>query len=280
MDSTPLVSVIVPTRNNANVIEQCLASIQSQSYSDVELIVVDNNSTDGTPQLAAQYTQQIFAAGPERSAQRNHGVARAHGAFVLLADSDMVLSPCVLEECVARASSDRELKAVVVPEVSVGIGFWARCKALERSCYTGDDTIEAARFFERETFLRHGGYDEAIHGGGEDWDLPQRIRSSGGRIGRVQAHITHLEGRLSLADTMKKKHYYGKTIHRYFAKHPERARQQLRFFRPAFFRHRHRLIADPAHAAGLLFMKACEFAAGGAGYGQAYAMNLLTRRRA
>jgi glycosyltransferase involved in cell wall biosynthesis len=261
-----IVSVIVPTKNSAQFLELCLSSIKKQSYKAIELIVVDNYSTDETSQIAKKYSDQFFEKGPERSAQRNFGVLSSRGEYVLVIDSDMVLDSDVVLDCVNLAKDDPHVKAVVIPESSVGKGFWSKCKALERSCYVGDDTIEAARFFEKEILLQFGGYDEEIHGGGEDWDLPERIKDAGHKIGRIKHFINHLEGHLKLSETMLTKYYYGKTIGIYIGKQPVRAKRKLKIFRPAFFRHWRTLLVHPILTMGMFFMKLCEFAAGGMGF--------------
>jgi arabinofuranan 3-O-arabinosyltransferase len=148
--------------------------------------------------------------------------------------------------------------------VSSGEGFWARCKALERSCYLGDDAIEAPRFFRRTAFVSIGGFDEALIGG-EDWDLARRVRRTGA-ICRVPAVIHHMEGRLTLPETMRAKFYYGQTIGRYLRKHPAGSvRSQLMPIRAAYVRHWKRLLRDPVHLGGFAVMKACEIGAGAMG---------------
>jgi glycosyltransferase involved in cell wall biosynthesis len=259
---TPTVSVIVPTRDSARTLDHCLASIRAQTYAKVELIVVDNQSQDATVEIAGKYADKLEHAGPERSAQRNHGARVATGEYLAIIDSDMVLTPNVVSECVATA--DREhADAVVIPERSVGEGFWAACKALERSCYVGDETVEAPRFYSRTAFEGFGGYDEEMTGP-EDWDLPARMRGAV-RFGRTDAEILHLEGRLTLRGSVRKKFYYGRQFGGYIRRHPELARQQLRLVRPAFVRHRRRLARKPLLAAGMLVMKMVELTAGAAG---------------
>jgi glycosyltransferase involved in cell wall biosynthesis len=270
------VSVVVTTRNSARHLEPLLESIGAQTYSDVELVVVDNGSTDGTLGIARRHADTVLDTGPERSAQRNRGVDAATGEFVLILDSDMVLDAAVVAECVSEAQATGA-SAVVVPERSVGTGFWAECKALERSCYEGDETIEAARFFRREAFVRHGGYDERLTGP-EDWDLPARMRERGEIIGRVgDVAILHDEGHLRLLTLARKKFYYGTHFQGYMRRHPRLAAKQLRVVRPAFIRHRRRLARQPALAAGMMLMKLVEFAAGAAGL--ATAMAKARRRR-
>lgn len=205
----------------------------------------------------------MFLQGPERSAQRNLGADKAQGKYLLFIDSDMELSQGIVQECVEQVEVDSPVKAIIIPEISVGEGFWARCKALERSCYVGDDTIEAARFFDRGVFEQVGGYDQSISGT-EDWDLSQRIRGER-RVAHISAVIKHNEGRLSLWDTMRKKYYYAKTVSYYMQKHPALAKKQFIPFRPAYFRHWRHLIKDPLHTLGFLAMKTCEFGAGAFG---------------
>jgi len=258
-----LVSVIVPTKNSAGTIGMCLRSIREQTYPDVEIIVVDNYSDDGTVEIAGKYAN-VFLKGPERSTQRNHGAENAEGNYLVFIDSDMELTQGVIEECVHEISKDG-VGGVIIPEISVGKGFWTQCKALERSCYIGDETIEAARFFNKTVFWDTEGYDESIAGGGEDWDLPQKVKKAGHKISRIDSLIKHHEGRLSLLKTMRKKYYYAKTIRNYIKKNPEMAKKQLVPIRPAYIRHWQRLARDPVHTAGFMFMKSCEFAAGGIG---------------
>lgn len=263
--SEELVSAIVPTRNSAQTVGACLESIKAQIYPVIEIIVVDNNSTDETWEIAQKFTEKVFKKGPERSAQRNLGVEKAEGRYLLFIDSDQALSEHVVEDCVRKIKESGQIKAVIIPETTEGSGFWTKCKALERSCYVGDDDIEAARFFDREIFFQLGGYDEEIHGGGEDWDLPIRIRKAGFTIGRINSFINHLEGRIRFRELMRTKRYYGQTIDKYIRKHPEIARRQLRIIRPAFIRNWRKLARDPVHTTGFVFMKICEFAAGAIG---------------
>jgi glycosyltransferase involved in cell wall biosynthesis len=261
--SKKLVSVIVPTKNAANTIEICLRSIKNQTYPDIELIVVDNYSDDGTSNIARRFAK-VYYKRPERSAQRNEGAKIAKGDYLVFIDSDMELSPEVIEESVHKISRN-DIDVIIIPEISVGQGFLARCKALERSCYIGDDTIEAARFFNKEVFMEMNGYDETINGGGEDWDLQQRIRKTGHKTGRIKSLILHNEGRLRLKKAMEKKYYYGKTIRRHLKKNPEIALKQVSLIRLAYVKHWRRLARYPIYTIGFMFLKCCEFAAGGLG---------------
>jgi glycosyltransferase involved in cell wall biosynthesis len=257
------VSVIVPTRNSAASLAACLESVRAQTYAPVELIVVDNGSEDATMEIARRIADSVVSAGPERSAQRNEGARRAAGTNLLFVDSDMVLEPAVVAECIAVTQAGR-LAGVVVPEQSFGEGFWGRCKTFERSFYVGDESIEAARFFPRAVFEAVGGFDEGLPAGPEDWDLHQRVRARG-PIGRTAAIIRHDEGQPSLRRLMAKKYYYGQGMDAYRRRHPEAARKQLQLLRPAFVRGRGRLARHPVLTGGMLLMKTAEFAAGGMG---------------
>ena len=64
----PLVSVIIPVRNAAQSLSVCLASLRQQTYPNIELIVVDNHSSDNTFEAALAAGARVFTRGPERLA--------------------------------------------------------------------------------------------------------------------------------------------------------------------------------------------------------------------
>ncbi len=268
MSKLPFVSVIVPTRNSAATLQACLTSITNQTYPHLEIIVVDRDSTDATKHLAAAAGARVYNHGPERSAQRNFGVAKAKGDYVAIIDSDMELSPRVIEACVGVLAKDSTAKGVIIPEESFGIGFWARCKALERSFYVGNDDIEAARFFARTTYEELGGYDTGLVAG-EDWDFSARVRATG-PIVHIHEFIRHNEGHIRFMHTVKKKYYYTQHAREYLAKsHTTSAvtanngplqRYKLFFSRPG------RLFRHPLVGLGMLTLKTAEYAFGAAGY--------------
>ncbi len=261
-----LVSAIVTTRNNQSTIKACLESIINQSYSQVELILVDNGSTDATPDIARQYTSQVYVKGPERSAQRNFAAAKANGQYVFIIDSDMELNRNVIADCV-KTAQQTSARAVIIPEESFGKGFWAQCKRLERSYYIGNDGIEAARFFDKNLYRQLGGYNETLTGG-EDWDLTDRMRQHT-KIIRVKSFIYHNEGHIKLPSALKKRFYYNKGFLRYYRQNTAQPRTNgkaggnvLRYYK-LYMSKPGRLLKKPHYGLGMLFMKTCEFGTGG-----------------
>ena len=177
----PLVSVIVTTRNEERNIVNCLESIKLQTYSPIEIVVVDNASTDATKVLARKFTEAVVDKGPERSAQRNYGICNfAAGEYAMFIDADMILSPSLIESCV----SEIEIRGVIglhIKEVILGRGTLAKIRRFERGFYSGT-VIDGSRFFRRTTFCRLGGFDENLPPGPEDWDLDKRFKL----LGRIE----------------------------------------------------------------------------------------------
>lgn len=269
-----LVSVVVPTRNSARTLEGCLLSVRAQSYAPIELIVIDNGSTDQTWVIARRVADIVQTWGPERSAQRNRGAHISQGQYLLFIDSDMQLEPGVVSDCVS-ALDESGYPAVVIPEVSVGMGFLARCRALERSCYSGDDAIEAARFFSRHAFNNSGGFDEDLTGP-EDWDLSARV-ASGRRLPRTNSHISHDEGNLSIRSILEKKRYYAASSLSYWRKHGRSSLMQANLvLRPALLRNWRRLLRHPILALSIFGVKSLETLAATVGTVQ----GLAAKRRA
>jgi glycosyltransferase involved in cell wall biosynthesis len=260
----PLVSVIVTTKNSSEFLDACLSSIVKQAYKNIELIIVDNFSDDNTKKISKQYTRYFYTKGPERSVQRNYGVNKANGDHILIIDSDMELTSDVVTSCVNACVNDMSVEAVIIPERSFGIGFWAQCKVLERSFYVGNNSIEAARFFTKKLYEQLHGFDESMVSG-EDWDLSSRARKMTKMV-HINKYILHNEGRLKLIKTLRKKYYYAGLAKEYLQKN--NVDSKLMHASGPFERYKlflsqpKKLFRNPIYGIGMLFMKTVEFTAG------------------
>lgn len=260
----PLVSVVITTKNEEKDIGRFLESMKKQSYENIESIVVDNNSKDKTKEIARKYTKKIYNKGPERSVQRNFGVSKAKGKYVLILDADMELTKNVVKSCI-EVITDSKHKALIVPEKTVGDNFMAKVRDFEREMYMGDLTIEVARFFEKGVFKKFGGYDADLTGT-EDYDLPKRI-SEKYSIGWSKEYILHHEENLTLFKQLKKKFYYANRSALYVDKHPDLIKTQGNMlFRKAYFRNWKKFIKKPLLGVSFIFIRVLETTAAISGY--------------
>lgn len=104
----PLVTVVIPTRNRRPLLQEAVSSVQRQTYTNWELIVVDDCSEDGTwAWLSSLKDPRIRAVRlerhSERSAARNRGLSEARGEYVLFLDDDDLLTPRALERLMEAA---------------------------------------------------------------------------------------------------------------------------------------------------------------------------------
>lgn len=265
-----LVSVVIPTKNSMEFLEDCLSSIRKQSYSPLEIVVVDSGSKDKTLKLAKKYKCKIYNYKPrlrlgyfEAPYKRNYGVKKAKGKYVYYLDADMMLQKNVVKEAVNLCIKGHS--AAIISEDSFGEGIWARAKNLERRCYWGDDSIEAPRFVLRSAWLKVGGMDTSVGGGGDDWDLFQKLLENGYKVGRVKSLVMHNEGNLSLKKLIKKRFMYGKQTFNYVSKRPRQGFASYFPFRKAYFKNWKMFIDRPHDSAAFLVMRTAEYSAGFAG---------------
>ncbi len=259
-----LVSVIVPTKNSASFLELCLGSIKNQTYSPIEIVVVDNYSTDATLAIARRYTPKVFVHGPERSAQVNYGVQQSTGDYVYKVDSDFVLDRNVIASCLAVLQQGFD--AIVVHNSSdVNAGWIARIRKFEVDMYKYDLTHSSARFMSKQVFESIGGFDETITAG-EDYDFQNRLNAAGFRIGFVAPEALHLGEPRSLWKHLAKYFEYGEDFVTYAARNPVASRVQLRFVRSVYLRNWRRFAAHPLLATGFTMYHFAKYLAGGIGF--------------
>jgi len=262
---SPIITVAIATYNSARTIEKCLISIKKQTYPSVDIVVVDSLYYDKTKQekcrkIIKKYAR-YFQDGPERSIQRNRGIKEAKGEFILVIDQDMYLTENVVKECYKKLTKENYI-ALTIPEISIGIGFWTKCVALERyvSTVLEEGMNECCRFFRKKDALVIGGYDTKIVGV-EDSDFHYRLKMKG-KIGKIQELIYHDEGKTSFFGRVMKKYYYSRAFRKYLKRHPTIAVSQFFPLKKAYLKHWMIFIKNPILTIGIIILRSAEVMAG------------------
>ena len=260
----PLVSVIVPTRNSGRFLATCLKSIRCQSYKSIEIIVVDNHSTDNTLEIAARFADIIAATGPERSAQVNLGAKMASGTYVFRVDSDFRLETEVIEECVSLVEHGAD--AVVVHNTAdASVSLISRVRKFEVDMYKHSLDHTCARFLSRELYLAIGGLREDVTAG-EDYDFQNRLRRSDVTIETAEAEAVHLDEPRHLLPLLRKYFQYGGDFRNYRGYNRSESMIQLSFIRRDYLRNWQAFIRQPIIGTLFVGYHTLKFAAGGMGY--------------
>ena len=176
-NDSPLVSVIMAAYNAAEHIGEALDSVLAQDWQPLEVVVVDDGSTDATADIVGRYPDVVYERqenqGP--SAARNAAVERSSGVFVANFDSDDLLPPTRVGDQARYLLAHPQLGAVFGRQEWLNAPEW-----MARDSVYGDvDGIPLSSvMFRREVFFELGGYDTSfVHG--EDMDLLVRMRERG-----------------------------------------------------------------------------------------------------
>jgi glycosyltransferase involved in cell wall biosynthesis len=243
MQIKPLVSVVIPTKNSSRFLVRCLDSINHQTYKNIEIIVVDNNSTDDTKEIAKRYTKKVYNHGPERSAQTNFGVKQSIGEYVYKVDSDFVLEKDVILQCIGEV--EKGFDAVVVHNTPDETISWiAKIRKFEVDMYKYDITHSAARFLKKTVYEAIGGNSEHITAA-EDYDFQNKLNKAGYKTGFIHAEAIHLGEPTHFLPHMKKFYWYGKDMVHYEAQNKAESKTQLAFIRPVYIKNWRKFITHP-----------------------------------
>lgn len=114
----PLVSVIVPVYNVENYLERCIGSILAQTYTHLEILLIDDGSTDSSPLICERYSKKynnvhvFHQKNQGLSAARNFGIRQSHGSFLTFVDSDDAVHPMLVTELLRLCQRDGTLISV------------------------------------------------------------------------------------------------------------------------------------------------------------------------
>lgn len=180
-----LVSVVIPVYNAEKYIEETLASVWAQTYPHLEVVVVDDGSTDRSLKILEQFSDRIVLVRQKNAgaaAARNAGVQAARGRWIAFLDSDDVWHP----EKVARqlASCGNRKWSYTDTQFMGGINDGKRDSDLNtkhagmvlKELITNNFIGTSGVMIQRQCFLEAGGFDKSLRSI-EDWDLWIRLAS-------------------------------------------------------------------------------------------------------
>lgn len=189
----PVLSIVIPARNAEQDLEQCLTAIQSSGRDDVEVIVVDDASTDGTREVVGKFGCRLEKlsqqSGPAAARNKGAGVSRAR--IVLFIDSDILVDdktvPLILESLAADAGT----AAVVgmlderTPCKNICSQYFNLRKHYDYLSFSGDLTnlYTSITAIRKDVFMEAGGFNESYaRASVEDAELGRRLCGLGYRI--------------------------------------------------------------------------------------------------
>jgi glycosyltransferase involved in cell wall biosynthesis len=184
-----LVTVVIPTYNRAHTILRAINSVLAQSYINIEIIVVDDGSTDETEVLLSELIQhkKLTYLKTENSgvaAARNYGVSNSTGYYLTFLDSDDEWLPNKLELQINYLKENQNIKIVYTDEIWIRSGVRVNPKhihkkyegAIFEQCILQCFIAPSSVMLERSLFLELNGFDEEFTVC-EDYDLWLRISS-------------------------------------------------------------------------------------------------------
>jgi glycosyltransferase involved in cell wall biosynthesis len=200
MLKTPILSIIIPVYNGGEQLLRCLYAIRQSTFTDWELIVVDDGSSDNSIAVARSVGGQVYATGGRLgpAAARNMGAKLARGRYLFFTDSDCEVHPDTLSQVARCFQQNPSLEALFgsYDDAPVAPNFIAQYKNLFHHYVHQQGSENASTFWagcgaiKRTRFLALGGFDvqryrrPAI----EDIDLGYRLKKASGYI-RLAKHI-------------------------------------------------------------------------------------------
>jgi glycosyltransferase involved in cell wall biosynthesis len=185
-EQNPLVSVIIPVKNGSATIGSCLQSVKRSYYKNLEVIVVDDHSTDGTADIARRYGCTVLQVTDGHGANhaRNVGAASAKGTILLFIDADIMIRRETILTVVEKLEEEG-VDAVVglytarhrhENFVSQYKNLWVRYSYLKSPAEI-DWLFGAISGIKREAFEKLGGFDTGLRNqqGTEDIELGKRF---------------------------------------------------------------------------------------------------------
>ena len=228
----PKASVVVCSYNGATTLEACLHSLTELEYPDYEVILVDDGSTDDTPDIASRFptVKYVRQQNAGLSAARNVGANAARGEIVAYTDSDCVADPHWLVHLIS-AMRGQDVEAIGGPNIPPPTDGWtAKCVAVSPGApshvmlddHRAEHVPGCNMAFDRRRLLEVGAFDPQFRQAGDDVDICWRFTDAGLRIGFAPAAVVWHHRRNTVRAYLGQQKGYGRSEAMLQFKHPQR----------------------------------------------------------
>lgn len=189
----PLISIVTPSYNQASFIEQTLRSVLDQDYPNLEYLVQDGNSRDGTVEILRRYGNRLHSweSAPDKGQSDAiiKGFSKSTGQIMAWLNSDDLLMPGSLRFVAEYFSTHPEVDViyghrVVIDENETEVGRWFLPAHDAQSLKWADYIPQETLFWRRSAWERTGGLDPSFHFA-LDWDLLLRFQQEQQKIQRL-----------------------------------------------------------------------------------------------
>ncbi|XMO86577.1 glycosyltransferase [Algibacter sp. AS12] len=200
----PLLSIIITCYNDAEFVEQSVNSALNQSYSNKEVIVVDDGSDDETKQvlikLENKITKLIVQDNNGQSSARNAGINRANGDYILILDSDDFFESLFCEKAIDVFLKNKEVKIVTCYAnllFNNGSTHIFKPKGGDIKDFICLNGALGTSMFKKSDWNSVKGYDENMRSGFEDWEFFIRVLQNGGTTHVIKEPLFNYRKRLN-----------------------------------------------------------------------------------
>ena len=232
-----VVSIIVPSYNQAQFLDEALTSVYNQSYSNWECIIVNDGSTDNVDEVVKQWTDKDsrfrYYAQENKgvSSARNLGVKNSEGTYILPLDADDKISSQYIELAVEAFEKDASLKLVYCEAEKFGDESvpW-KLTPYSLKALAKENMIFCSAMYRRVNWQELGGYDVQMKSGLEDWEFWIHLLKNGGNVLCLKYVGFHYRVKaISRTKTIRLDDF--EELHEYLSlKHPEFFVEQLGSF--------------------------------------------------
>lgn len=187
-----MVSIVIPCYNQGCYLEEAVLSVINSSYKNIEIIIINDGSTDNTDEVANKlqkefsYIRYFYQENKGPSAARNLGIKNSIGEIILPLDADDRISDKYIEDAVQSLANQPNVKVVYCHAEMFGerSGKWVLPEFVLNKLIRRN-LIFSSALYRKTDWERIGGYDEEMTWSLEDWDFWLSMLKDGGDVVRL-----------------------------------------------------------------------------------------------